>query len=312
MHPAFSIIFFTVASGAGFGLVTITSALHLLGGLAGLPMWGVLTAMALGVALAGLGLLSSTLHLASPQNAWRAFSRFRTSWLSREAVLAALFFPIALLYMLGLWLTDGIGFWWSQLAGTVALVLAVATVFTTGMIYASLKTIPQWNSPLVPANYLLLSFASGAAILAAITALFGGAVQLVAVIALCALVVAALTKSVYYFWIGKPQGPTINSALGVMRSRIQMLEPGQSSDSFLNKEFSFEAAIGKIMRMRWAVYLLAFLIPVLMLLLVLSIGWVSLAVIAPVLVLTGLMAERWLFFAEARHVVNLYYGRQQV
>jgi DMSO reductase anchor subunit len=312
MHPAFSIIFFTVASGAGFGLVTITIAFHLMGGLIGLPTWGILSAMALGVALAGLGLLSSTLHLASPQNAWRAFSRFRTSWLSREGVFAVLFFPIVLVYMIGLLLSDGTGYWWSQLAGVVSLILSVATVFTTGMIYASLRTIPQWNSPLVPANYLLLSFASGSVLLAAVTAVFGGAIQIITIVALCATVVSALTKSVYYFWIGKPQGPTINSALGVTRSRIQMLEPGQSSDSFLNKEFSFEAAVEKILRMRWAVYLLAFLLPLLMLILVLYTDIAIFAVIVPILMLAGLIAERWLFFAEARHVVNLYYGRQQV
>jgi DMSO reductase anchor subunit len=312
MHPAFSIIFFTVASGAGFGLVTLTIAFHLMGGLIGMPTWGILSAMALGVALAGLGLLSSTLHLASPQNAWRAFSRFRTSWLSREAVFAVLFFPIVGLYMLGILLSDGVGYGWSQLAGFIAMILAVATVFTTGMIYASLKTIPQWNSALVPTNYLLLSFASGSALLAAVMAVFGGPHQFITLVALCAVIVAALTKSVYYFWIGKPQGPTINTALGITRSRIRMLEPGQSSDSFLNKEFSFEAAVEKILRMRWAVYMLAFLAPLLVLILVLYSNLALLTVIVPVFMLAGLLAERWLFFAEARHVVNLYYGRQQV
>jgi sulfite dehydrogenase (quinone) subunit SoeC len=311
MHPALSVIFFTVASGAGFGLVMLTIALHLLGGVPGMEGSGTLAAILVGVVLATLGLLASTLHLANPKNAWRAFFRFRTSWLSREAVFSVLFYPCVMLYALGLWRHGGELAWWSAIAGILAMLLALATVFTTGMIYASLRTIPQWNSPLVPANYLLLSLASGAVLLTAMTVAFGGSAQSIAMMALVLLVIAGIAKGVYYFWIGKPQGPSINTALGITRSRIRMLEPGQSSDSFLNREFSYQAAAERILQMRVVVHLCGFILPFVLLVVLLRTDAVILALLAPLVVIAGLLAERWLFFAEARHVVNLYYGRQQ-
>src|SRR6188508_911218 len=93
MHPAFSVIFFTTASGAGFGLLAWVGLLALGGGL---PQRGVtLVLLALGAVLAVSGLLSSLLHLGQPLRAWRAFSQWRSSWLSREGVLSvATFLPL--------------------------------------------------------------------------------------------------------------------------------------------------------------------------------------------------------------------------
>lgn len=315
MHPALSVIFFTVVSGAGFGLVILTTGLGVLGGVPGLGANGILTALLVGVALATAGLMASTLHLANPKNAWRAFFRFRTSWLSREAVFSVLFYPCVALYMLGLWRTGGAHGVGLTLVGLLVLLLALATVFATGMIYASLRTIPQWNSPLVPTNYLLLSLASGAVLLTGLTVAFGESPAMAATLSLVLLVIAAMAKAVYYFWIGKPQGPTINTAVGPTRARIKMLEAGQSSDSFLNREFSYEAAAERILRLRLVVYLCAFLLPFMLLVMLLGTEGaalsLALALVAPVLLMVGLLAERWLFFAEARHVVNLFYGRQQ-
>src|SRR5512146_2321850 len=83
MHPAFSVIFFTTLSGAGYGLwfwfgvATLASPLP-----RGVSRWALLA----GFVLTSIGLLSSLLHLGQPQRAWRAFSQWRTSWLSREGV----------------------------------------------------------------------------------------------------------------------------------------------------------------------------------------------------------------------------------
>lgn len=311
MHPALSVIFFTVASGAGFGLVMVTTVLDLLGGVPGLGSTGTLVAVIVGVILATAGLLASTLHLANPKNAWRAFFRFRTSWLSREAVFSVLFYPTVALYLLGLWMTGGAAqSAWTALAGVLTLVLAVAAVFATGMIYASLRTIPQWNSPLVPANYLLLSLASGAVCLTVVTALARGQAELVAMLALVLLMAAAVLKAIYFFWIGKPQGSTINTAVGMTRGRMRLLESGQSSDNFLTKEFSYQAQAKRIMQLRLVVYLFGFLAPFLLIVQLIRTEAALLAPLAVLLLLTGLLAERWLFFAEARHVVNLFYGRQ--
>jgi DMSO reductase anchor subunit len=253
--------------------------------------------------------------LANPKNAWRAFFRFRTSWLSREAVFSVLFYPCVALYMLGLWLTQGVPGVWMALVGALVLLLALATVFATGMIYASLRTIPQWNSPLVPTNYLLLSLASGAVLLTGVMVAFGETPAVPARLALVLLVTAALAKAVYFFWIGKPQGPTINTAVGVTRARVKLMESGQSSDNFLNREFGYETDAARINQLRLVVYVCGFILPFLLLVALLSIDAspmaLTLALLAPVLLGIGLLAERWLFFAEARHVVNLFYGRQQ-
>ncbi|HSP31324.1 MAG TPA: hypothetical protein VLO13_04845, partial [Halomonas sp.] len=134
-------------------------------------------------------------------------------------------------------------------------------------------------------------------------------------LALVLLVTAALAKATYFFWIGKPQGPTINTAVGVTRARIKLMESGQSSDNFLNCEFGYEADAARIMQLRLVVYVCGFILPFLLLVILLGMDAspvaMTLALLAPVLLGIGLLAERWLFFAEARHVVNLFYGRQQ-
>ncbi len=312
MHPAFSVIFFTVASGAGFGLVVLTIALELLGGVSGLSTGWLIGALVVGVLLATAGLLSSTLHLANPRNAWRAFFRFRSSWLSREAVFSVLFYPVTLLMLLGLWTQGSLtASPWITVVALLSMLLALATVFTTGMIYASLRTIPQWNSALVPANYLLLALASGALLLTAVASLVGGAVTATAQVALLLVVIAGASKAVYYHWIGTPHGPTINTAIGMTRGRARLLEAGQSSPSFLDHEFGFEPSARDLLKLRLVVYISGFFVPFLLLITLLRTEHLLFAWLAVTLLLGGLLVERWLFFAEARHTVNLFYGRQQ-
>src|SRR5882762_5808075 len=85
MHPAFSVIFFTTASGAGYGLLALMSLLAALGRLPA-DRWFGLAGLGLGLVAVSVGLLSSTFHLGHPERAWRALSQWRTSWLSREGV----------------------------------------------------------------------------------------------------------------------------------------------------------------------------------------------------------------------------------
>ena len=86
MRPAWSIIFFTTISGLGFGL-----AAWLVLGFVNLTNPAELIVVGLAViGLIGSGLVSSTFHLGHPERAWRALSQWRSSWLSREGVLAVL------------------------------------------------------------------------------------------------------------------------------------------------------------------------------------------------------------------------------
>ena len=311
MHPAFSVIFFTVASGAGFGLFSllfIADAFKLGGGFSReqLVVGGLI---ALGLII--FGLLSSTFHLANPKNAWRAFNRFRTSWLSREGVFAVIFMPLALVYLVSIWFDAPT--WLRDTSGFLAAILAWITVFSTGMIYACLKTIRQWNSPLVPANYLALGYASGSLLL-----LLGAVVsglETLPFIAMSALImsVAAVLKAIYYFWIGSPGlSPTINTATGLTRAKVKLLDTGHTHGTFLTQEFGFQIARQKAGLLKSVVFVLGFALPGLMLVWVFNEhGGEMAAIVAAVAGLVGASVERWLFFAEARHVVNLYHGAQR-
>ncbi|PWG64543.1 dimethyl sulfoxide reductase anchor subunit family protein [Spiribacter halobius] len=314
MHPALSVIFFTVVSGAGFGLVMLAALAALMPALLPVSEAERLVAGVLGTALATAGLMASTLHLANPKNAWRAFFRFRTSWLSREAVFSVLFYPFAVLWLGGVWWLGGPTAL-TTAAALAALVLAIATVFATGMIYASLRAIPNWHSPLVPMNYLLLSLASGALLMLAVqTVMRGGAVgQTLVTLTLALIAAAALGKAVYFYWIGAPAGSSINTATGMTRGQVRLLHTGQSSEqTFLDKEFRFQVAARRLRWLRLAVAALGFVLPLVLVASLLGGGSGWLVLLAVPVALAGLAIERWLFFAEARHVVNLFYGAQRV
>lgn len=311
MHPALSVIFFTVASGAGFGLFSLLyiADVFQLGG--GFNREQLLIGGLMAMALIVFGLISSTFHLANPKNAWRAFSRFRTSWLSREGVFALVFMPLGLIYLASIWFDAPpilrIG------TGLLAAVLAWITVFSTGMIYACLKTIRQWHTPLVPANYLALGYASGSFLL-----LLGAVVaglNTVPYIAMTALIIsiAAVLKAIYYFWIGSPSASSsINTATGLTRAGVKLLDTGHTHGTFLTQEFGFKLARQKAGVLRVLVFVLGFGIPGAMLISVFQqpdATWA--ATLALLAMLLGASVERWLFFAEARHVVNLYHGAQR-
>lgn len=310
MHPAFSVIFFTVSSGAGFGLFALLVLADLLGLGGGLSTDQKLTAGIIALLLVSAGLSSSVFHLANPKNAWRAFSRYRTSWLSREGVFAVIFFPFAIAYLGLTWLN------WTQFdvlkmgAGVIAALLAWTTIFSTGMIYACLKTIRQWNSPLVPANYLALGHFLGALLLLAVAS--GGGVELGSYISLAMglLVAAAALKAIYYFWIANPGATSsIQTATGFTRGTVRLLDTGHTHGTFLTQEFGFKIARQFSLLLKVVVFVAAFALPGVLLLAMLP-TQDNLFVIAAVAIL-GIIAERWLFFAEARHVVNLYHGAQR-
>jgi DMSO reductase anchor subunit len=311
MHPAFSVIFFTVASGAGFGLFSLLfiADFFKLGG--GFNQDQLVAGGLMAMALVVFGLLSSTFHLANPKNAWRAFSRFRTSWLSREGVFAVVFMPLALIYLASIMFDAPM--WLRVSSGFLTAVMAWITVFSTGMIYACLKTIRQWNTPLVPANYLALGYASGSLLLL-LGAVIAG-LDTTPYIAMAALImaIAAVLKAIYYFWIRSPGlSPTINTATGLTRAKVKLLDTGHTHGTFLTQEFGFQIARQKAGLLKVVVFVLGFVLPGLMLVWVFNQqGGQAAAIIAAVAGLAGAAVERWLFFAEARHVVNLYHGAQR-
>lgn len=311
MHPAFSVIFFTVSSGAGLGLfvlLALADLFHLGGGLRSeyLLFGGIIALI-----MVAAGLLSSLFHLANPKNAWRAFSRFRTSWLSREGVFAMAFFPLALAYLGLTWLHFEPLEWLRIALALLAIALAWITIFSTAMIYACLKTIRQWNTPLVPASYMLLGHFSGAVLLLLLAHTSGAALLPYLILVFMLLVSAAFIKGIYYFWIAKPSvASTINTATGFTRARVRLLDAGHTHGTFLTEEFGFVLARRYITILRSLFFLVAFILPALLFAGVLGEASALTFMSAGALALLGILVERWLFFAEARHVVNLFHGAQ--
>ena len=153
MHPAPSIIAFTTLSGLGFGLMAWlgTGSEPI-----GFPQSFLLSALA--AALAGAGLLASLLHLGQPTRFLKAFSQWRSSWLSREAVLAVATLATFTLFA-GLWVLFGLRTRW---LGVPAAALALATVTATAMIYTQMRSVPRGRSPHTPILFLLFALTGGA------------------------------------------------------------------------------------------------------------------------------------------------------
>ena len=307
MHPAFSVIFFTTLSGAGFGL-WIWLGLRIAFGAPAQDFqglgWSLLLVFA-GIA-AAVGLLASFWHLGKPLRAWRAFSQWRTSWLSREGVLAVASFVPAFALLLTM---PGHGMPARIAAGVLAL-LSIATVICTAMIYASLKPIPAWRHRLVVPGYLLFALLTGGLpMLASISPGaqgFDGALP--AILAIIAIALLAL-KLVYWGDIDRaPLPQTRGDAIGLPQRKPSVFERPHTEANYITREMAFVVARKHARVLRIASVLLFALAPLLCLLLAWSqpeAGWAIPA--AAGAALAGAFLERRLFFAQARHLVTLYY-----
>lgn len=313
MHPALSVIVFTSASGAGYGLLAWLGLLVLTGAL---PREGALGSVALFLALAAVtaGLLSSTLHLGRPERAWRAFSQWRTSWLSREGVMAVLtYVPAGLLWLF--WTFGGRSSPLLALLGLLTGLGALGTIAVTAMIYASLKPVRQWNSGLTVQNYLALGIYSGGLALVFLFHAFGYQPVGLTVASVAAGLAALALKLLYWRFIDStPSASTIGSATGLGGlGRVTQFEAPHTEENYLLKEMGFRIARKHAARLRVVALLLAFALPLVALHLALLLPPVAAALVTCVglvSALAGILTERWLFFAEAKHTVTLYYGAQ--
>ncbi len=315
MKPAFSVLFFTVCAGAGSGLLVWLMMIQLYHGWAlgaEIEQLQLLVGGSLGLALVTMGLLSSTLHLANPKNAWKAFNRFRTSWLSREGVFSVLFYPLFLGYAAAVHFADYQLRTMAIVFGFAAMVTALVTVYCTGMIYASLKPIRQWHNNLTTPLYLMFALVSGAVLMLTLhLALHGAVSKQLVIVCLALIIVCAVTKWLYFWFIGKPEGSTINTATGFSQANVRLLDSGHSSATFLTNEFMYEVSAGTVGTGRRLMAALVFVLPTILLVLSLKDSASISVYAAAVSMMLGLLLERWLFFAEAKHVVRLYHGDQR-
>jgi DMSO reductase anchor subunit len=311
MHPAYSVILFTTASGAGYGLL-IGLAVAVATGLA--PRNPMLGLFGLGVALAliTLGLLTSTAHLGRPERAWRAFSQWRSSWLSREGIAAVVTYVPAGALGLG-WVFGELVPAQVNIGAALSVACALITLWCTGMIYASLPTIRAWHQPLVAPLYVMLGLATGGVLLILVLALFGYELRWAAAATALVLVVAASLKRVYWTDIDAAQKTyTAEAATGLgSLGTVRPLDPPHTQPNYLMREMGYHVARRHAEKLRRLSIGLLFLLPLAgALLQLLDLSLTIAITIAALSVLSagvGVLLERWLFFAEAEHVVMLYY-----
>jgi DMSO reductase anchor subunit len=309
MHPAASIIFFTVFSGVGYSLLFL---LGLFAALGVLPDDSSLGGAGLGLALLLIvtGLFSSTLHLGHPERAWRALSQWRSSWLSREGVAALLTFLPTLVFAYG-WLVEG-EIW--RVAGLITALGAAATVGCTAMIYACLKTVARWRNGFTLPLYLLHGLGAGALGYAFLASLWGRGADWVFILALVLLTAAWALQALY--WRSLPQltckaTPESATGLGAI-GKVRLLEAPHSGENYLLKEMAFAIGRKHARKLKRLAFLFGLALPLAATALAaqLTESWIGapLQLLAFVSALLGLLVQRWLFFAEARHTVTLYYG----
>jgi len=312
MDPAYSVILFTSSSGAGYGLIAWLALARLTG------LWDIspvtaLVACLVALTLITVGLLSSTFHLGHPERAWRAISQWKTSWLSREGVFAIVTYPAALIFSAG-WIWNQITPGVMTAAAAATLVLATITVISTGMIYASLKTIPRWHNQWVVPVYLALAAASGGLLFTIVLAVSGSASKPSLLTVLAVLLASWAIKWFYWKFIDSQQPEsTTGTATGLGHlGEVTQLEAPHTSANYLLKEMGFQVARKHAAKLRRLAINLGLLLPAILLILAGVTGGsaqLALLVIALVFGLTGVVIERWLFFAEARHAITLFYGR---
>lgn len=308
MTPAFSVVFLTTASGAGYGMLLWLGVLDPLGLLPPKPWFGVVATL-LALALSAAGLLASTFHLGHPERAWRAVSQWRSSWLSREGVLGLFVNLPALGFAIAWWFAgpaDSI----TIALGLITALCAVATVASQAMIYATLKPVRQWHNGMVLPNFLLLSVFSGAVWLALL-----GAGTLVAAIAIALAVAAGIAKLAYWRHIETAApAATIESATGLgSLGSVRALEAPHTEENYLLREMGYVIARKHAAKLRRIGFGLAFIAPLVLVIAGIAVGGATSTVLLCLAILAmslGIYTERWLFFAEATHTVTLYYGRR--
>jgi sulfite dehydrogenase (quinone) subunit SoeC len=306
VNPAYSVILFTTASGAGYGLLALLGLVGFNHGPVSNLVFG-LVAIVIALGLITIGLLSSTFHLGHPERAWRAFSQWRSSWLSREGVASIVTYGPAVLF----------GATWLDIVhapaligplGLITVVMCAVTVFCTAKIYSSLTTIRAWNHPLTVPVYLAFALASGGALLTAIATLFDRFQIFQVILTIAALLVLMAFKFFYWRGIDSAERTHTMAAATGLGEGVRQWEVPHTSENYIMKEMGFAVARKHALKLRNAVFLLLF-ITLLALAACFITPWLSL--LAALSILLAAVLERWLFFAEAQHVVSLFYGAEK-
>jgi len=322
MHPAFSVIFFTTLAGAGQGLFLALYTGQLYSVVKLLPAENSVAFYALGSLLALVllvgGLISSFFHLGRPERAWRSAAMWRTSWLSREVIVLPAFIGIVavwgLIHYMG-WnpvlFTFGtsIEIDLSLLVGAVATLMCFTLYLCTGMIYACIKQLQEWATPLTVINYILLGGASGFMLATAFAAgqgsgmtwFFGGWAVILTLLAF-------VSRSASLFRNARiKHKSSVQTAIGIRHSHIEQKAQGAMAGSFNTREYFHGASERKYKNIKWAFLILVFPLPLVLVSIGLGAHLIGFLAAAFLVQYIGLLLERWFFFAQANHPQNFYY-----
>lgn len=308
MHPALSLVFLTTLIGVAQGLFLAVFAVDVASrlGLSELPMPSFIVAgCLLSVLFAGLGLVASFWHLGRPERAWRAAAMWRTSWLSREVIALPAFLASVVAYGIA-YVTGSV---WSGPLGLIAVMACIALFICTGMIYACLRFLQEWASPLTLVNYFLLGCASGFTFATLLASLLAPAyTEVLATWAIGLTTVALVVRAAMLARNARlrPKS-TVQSAIGVKHPNVQQKSQGAIGGSFNTREFMHGRTRAFLRSVKWVFLLLVFPLPAVLLWLGAVNGAAAVLALAFVLQYVGLLAERWFFFAQANHPQNLYY-----
>ena len=289
MHPAPSIILFTVLSGFGFGLTSIVGLLQFLNQIS---MVDIIIFSSMGFFFSTIGLISSFFHLANKKNAIKSMSQWQTSWLSREAIssifcLSIVVGNIGWIFVQNMYISE---------VGIILFLLSLITVFTTSMIYAQLKTVPSWNNMLTPTLFIF-------------AALAGGSILITDHASLVLLLIFAVLQVLFWYIADRSFidiETTVGTALGFSKNEdIRAFDAAHTNRNYLLNEMVYKVARKHAVKIRYISFFAAFVLPMSLILIFPGNFSVSVLIIASHLV--GIYFSRWLFFAEAKHSVSFYY-----
>lgn len=289
MNPAPSVIIFTVLSGIGFAYLAALGSVLSPVGWAAFWQWG------LGFGLAVVGLVSAAFHLGNPQRALLAFTQWRSSWLSREAWASV----TALVLLAPVALSDWLELGWPRGLGLLGAVACLATIVATSMIYTQIKAVPRWHHASVPFVFLAFAASGGA--------MLSGQRGASLVFLVC------LGVALFWHWMAgdrafEKAGSNRGTATGLGGlGAVSVFEWPHTGSNYLLKEMIHVVGRRHARKLRVIAFSCSVLVP--MVVLGLASGLLAFT-IALTVHLVGAFAQRWLFFAQAEHVVGLYYGKR--
>ena len=321
MHPAFSVIFLTTLIGAGQGLFLALMTVQAYADIGALALpdgdyFGSSSMIALALLIAGL--VSSFFHLGHPERAWRSAAMWRTSWLSREVIALPIFMFLVFVYGVLHYAGYNPNLFGADappqgeltyLVGLLGVAAAFALFVCTGMIYGCLKFLQEWNTPLTPINYTLFGIASGFTLATALaTSMAPELVNFYGGWAIAFTVLVFITRGASLIRNQRlKHRSTLATAIGVRHAQIQQKAQGAMGGSFNTREYFHGKTAAFLKSIKWIFLVLVFPVPVLFLAAGLQNDSAALLALAFVTQYIGLIAERWFFFAQARHPQNLYY-----